>query len=264
MAKLKEFIDRKAPWDATRRDWNRPWLAYTKSQSQWNKLLQRAERGDAEAEWEVGDCYREGCRDRQRRVIVGRSRRKALLWLRRAAEHGSSAAQNTLGVMLTNGHGSKNIQEALSWLRKAFKSGHSIAAQNIAITYRENGDLRKAVEWFRKSAESSDGDALVLLGVHYYWGKGVSKQPVTALRCFRTAMKSKFICEAGKEDACFWLGLAYFEGKGVPMSLRRAIELFERANVDDDNPAARTMLEHARRAMARGQHGLSKSSSPKA
>ena len=83
---------------------------------------------------------------------------------------------------------------ALFWLRKAFHAGAAGAAQNIAITYRENGDLRTAVKWFRKSTDSGDGDALVQLGIHYYWGKGTRKNywgkgtrknHKAAVQCFR-------------------------------------------------------------------------------
>jgi TPR repeat protein len=164
---------------------------------------------------------------------------------RRAAEHGLSAAQNTLGVVLSNGDGvGKNVDEALSWLRKAFRAGDTCAGQNIAITYREIGDLRTAVKWFRKSADAGDGDALIQLGIHYYWGKGVRKNPKAAIRCFRMASKAKFISEGGRDDAFFLLGVAYSEGEGVRTSIPNARRLFKRANVDNDHPAARRMLLH--------------------
>jgi TPR repeat protein len=50
-----------------------------------------------------------------------------------------------LGVLLGNGNGvRKNVEEALLWLKKSFRAGDSCAAQNIAITYRETGDLHTA------------------------------------------------------------------------------------------------------------------------
>jgi TPR repeat protein len=83
-----------------------------------------------------------------------------------------------LGVLLSNGNGvRKNVKEALVWLRKAFRAGDSCARHNIAVTYREKGDLKTAVKWFRNAAEADDHDALIQLGIHYYWGKGVRKNP---------------------------------------------------------------------------------------
>ena len=236
-------IDSESPWRVTLRDWNYRLYIYKMSASEWRALLARAKQSEPEAEWEVADRYGDGCKDHSGKILVKRSRRKAAQWFRRAAQHGLSPAQNTFGVLLSNGDGvKKDIGEALSWMRKAFHAGDTCAAQNIAITYRQMGNLRTAVRWFRKSADAGDGDALIQLGIHYYWGKGVRKNPRGAVRCFRGATKSRNISEVGRDDAFFLLGLAYFEGKGVGASVRNARKLFERANIDNDNPAARKML----------------------
>jgi len=243
MAKRQSLIDSESPWRVTLRDWNYRLYTYKMSASGWRTLLARAKQGDPEAEWEVADRYGEGCKNHSGKILVKRSRKKAALWLRRAAQHGLSPAQNTLGVILSNGDGVKrDIDEALSWLRKAFHAGDTCAAQNIALTYRQIGDLRTAVKWFRKSADAGDGDALVQLGIHYYWGKGVRKNPRAAVGCFRAATKVKYISEVGRDDAFFLLGVASFEGKGVKPSIKNAKKMFERANIDNDNPAARKML----------------------
>jgi len=237
-------IDSESPWKVTLlRDWNWPLYTYKMSASEWRALLGRAKQSDPEAEWEVADRYGDGCKNHSGKILVKRSRKKAAQWFRRAAEHGLGPAQNTLGVLLSNGDGvKKDIGEALSWMRKAFHAGDTCAAQNIAITYRQIGDLRTAVKWFRKSADAGDGDALVQLGIHYYWGKGVRKNPKAAVRYFRVATKAKYISEVGRDDAFFLLGVAYFEGKGVRASVRNAKKLFERANIDNDNPAASKAL----------------------
>jgi len=190
------------------------------SGSEWKTLLARAKGGNPEAEWEVADRYADGCKDKRGKIIVRRSATKAAQWFRQAAEHGSSPAQNNLGILLGNGDGvRKNVQEALSWLRKAFHSGDSFAAQNIAITYRENGDLKAAVKWFRQSADGGDGDALIQLGIHHYWGKGIRRNHKAAVQCFRMATKARDISEYGRDDAFFFLGIAYCEGRGVRASI---------------------------------------------
>lgn len=236
-------IDSESPWRVTLRDWNWPAYTYKMSASEWRALLAQAKRGDPEAEWEVADRYSDGCKNRSGKILVKRSRKKAARWFRRAAEHGLGPAQNTLGVLLSNGEGiRKNVDEALSWLRRAFRAGDACAAQNIAITYRQIGDLRTAVKWFRKSADAGDGDAMIQLGIHYYWGKGVRKNPKAAVRCFRIATKTKHISEAGRDDAFFFLGVAYSEGESVRASIGTARKLFERANIDKDHPAASKIL----------------------
>jgi TPR repeat protein len=239
-------VDSESPWRVTQRGWN--WAySYKTSVSEWQFLLARAKNGDREAEWEVADRYADGCKDKRGRVIVRRSPPRAAQWFRRAAEHGSVPAQNNLGVLLSNGNGvRKNVKEALVWLRKAFRAGDSCARQNIAITYRENGDLKTAVKWFRKAAEADDHDALIQLGIHYYWGKGVRKNPRAAVQCFRTAAKAKNISGGGRDDAFFFLGIAYHEGCGVRASVPNARRLLKRANIDGDHVAADRMLRKLR------------------
>lgn len=240
-------IDSESPWRVTLRGgWN--WsYGYKTSASEWQSLLARARNGDREAEWGVADRYADGCKDRRGKVIVRRSALKAVHWFRRAAEHGSSSAQNSLGILLGNGKGiRKNTAEALSWLRKAFRAGDSCAATNIAITYRENGDLRAAFKWFRRAAEADDGDALIQLGIHYYWGKGVRRNPREAVRCFRTATRVKNISGIGRDDAFFLLGMAYHEGCGVQASIAKAKKFFKQADIDGDHVAADKMLRKLR------------------
>ena len=239
-------IDSESPWKVTLRNWN--WsYSYKGSVSEWQSLLARARNGDREAEWEVADRYADGCKDKRGKVIVRRSAAKAARWFRRAAERGSAPAQNHLGILLGNGSGvRKNVEEALSWLRKAFRAGDSCAAQNIAITYRENGYLKTACKWFRRAAEAGDGDALIQLGIHYYWGKGVRRNPRAAVRCFRSATKAKNISGVGRDDAFFFLGIAYHEGRGVQASKPNARKFFKQANIDSDHAAADKMLSKLR------------------
>ncbi len=235
-------IDPKSPWKVTLRNWN--WsYSYKTSISEWNSLLARAKNGDPGAEWEVADRLADGCKDHQGKIIVRRSAAKAVRWFRRAAEHGSVPAQINLGVLLGDGRGvRKNVDEALIWLKKALRAGDSGAAHNIAITYRENGNLRAAFQWFRRAADAGDGEALVQLGIHYYWGKGCSLNPRAAVHCFRAATNSKNISGSGKDDAFFFLGVSCQEGRGVPVSLPNARKFFKRANIDGDHPAAAKAL----------------------
>lgn len=239
-------IDSESPWGVTQRGWN--WsYSYKTSVSEWKSLLARARNGDREAEWEVADRYADGCKDKRGKLIVRRSAAKAAKWFRRAAEHGSGPAQNNLGILLGNGDGvGKNVEEALLWLRKAFRAGDLCAAQNIAITYRENGDLKTAFKWFRRAAEAGDGNALIQLGIHYYWGKGVRRNPRAAVRRFRAATKVKNISGMGRDDAFFFLGIAYHEGRGVQSSISNAKKFFKRANIDSDHVAADKMLSKLR------------------
>jgi uncharacterized protein len=242
-------VDSRFPWKLPRANGEFPPYPFRMSVAEWQALLAKAERGDPEAEWGVAGRFEDGCKDKKGKILVRRSARKAAEWLRRAAEHGCASAQNNLGILLGDReHADRDPREALVWLERAFRAGNSSAASNIAITHRQNGNFRKAVQWFRKSVASGDDDALIQLGIHYYWGKGVRKNPIAAVRCFRRATKGKNICESGRDDAFFYLGIAYLEGKGVRASIPSARKLFQRANIDNDHPAARSVLQELTRA----------------
>ncbi len=232
--------DSRFPWELPRVNGDLPPHPHIMSIAEWEALIAKAKQEDPEAEWEVAGCFEDGCKNRKGKILARRSAKKAGVWLRRAAEHGCASAQCNLGVLLGDAdRADGDPREAILWLKRALRGGVSCAALNIAITYRQDGDFRKAVHWFRKSVTSGgDDDALIQLGIHYYWGVGVRKDPVAAVRCFRKAAVGTDICEASRDDAFFYLGIAYLEGKGVRASIATARKLFQRANLDNDHPAA--------------------------
>jgi TPR repeat protein len=63
------------------------------------------------------------------------------------------------------------------------------------------------------------------------------------VRCFRKAITSKYISQAGREDAMFHLGTAFHEGRGVKQSNALAIRWLSQANKDDDHAGARNLIE---------------------
>jgi TPR repeat protein len=242
-------VDPLSPWNLPTLFRRFPKYRAKMSAVEWKNLLIKAKGGDSEAEWRVAELYSDGCKDRRGRILVRVSNRKAVEWYRRSAEHGCSGAQNTLGVILGGNYGiEKNVPEALLWLKRAFRGGDSgCAPTNIAIIYRENGDFRQAVRWFRKVDASHDDSVLIQLGIHFYWGKGVRADHHAAVRCFRKAIQGKNRSECDRDDANFYLGIAYLEGKGVIKSLRMAKGHFEQANRDNDHLAAQRLLKQLER-----------------
>lgn len=213
------------------------------SVTEWETLLQKAEDGDMEAQWEVADRYHDGCRDDNGDVLVKASSANAVEWFRKSAEAGYAPAQNNLGVMLGDGDGvDKDADLAIYWLKKAYRAGDSCAPQNVAMTYRDMGKFKRAIHWFNKCAVTGDDNAILQIGIHYFWGKGARKNYSKAVECFQKAIKGKNIAEASRDDAHFYLAIAYLEGKGFPKSIPTARKLLKRANKDNDHPAARELL----------------------
>jgi TPR repeat protein len=247
--RIYSVVDPASPWRLPSLYRGFPNYALKMSAVEWKNMLSKAKWGDAEAEFGVATNYDDGCKDRRGRILVRVSNRKAVEWYRRSAEHGCGSAQNNLGVILGGNNGvEKNVPEALLWLKRAFRGGDTGSApNNIAVTYRENGNLRQAVSWFRKVDASHDDSVLIQLGVHSYWGKGVRTDYQAAVRYFRRAIRGKNMSECDRDDANFYLGIAYLEGNGVRKSVKMAQKHFERANRDNDHLAAQRLLKQLRR-----------------
>ena len=80
-----------------------------------------AERGDVDAQAELGSIYLEG-------RGVPQNYEEALKWFRKAAEKGHAGAQFHLGIMYAKGLGTKrDYDEAIKWLRQAAKQNYGPA-----------------------------------------------------------------------------------------------------------------------------------------
>ncbi|MCL2102850.1 MAG: sel1 repeat family protein [Syntrophorhabdaceae bacterium] len=76
-------------------------------------IKRAAEKGDAKAQFNLGNMYLEG-----RGVALNDA--EAAKWFRSAAEQGVSEAQHNLGAMYFEGRGvTKNETEAVKWFRLA-------------------------------------------------------------------------------------------------------------------------------------------------
>ena len=243
--RIYSVIDPVSPWLLPSSYSGFPKYPGKMSAGEWKNLLAKAKGGDAEGELRVAELYSDGCKDMRGRVLVRVSNRKAAEWYRRSAEHGCGSAQNTLGIILAGNYCvEKNVPEALLWLKRAFRGGDTeSAANNIAVTYWENGKLREAIRWFRKIDAKYYDCVFIQLGIHVYWGKGVRTDHQAAVRYFRKAIRGKNMSECDRDDANFYLGIAYLEGKGVRKSLRMAQKHLERANRENDHLAAQRLLK---------------------
>ena len=88
-------------------------------------LLTQAERGDPEAQLEVGEMYVAG-RDVPQNDVV------AFAWYRQAAEQGVAAAQFNVGLMYSAGRGvPQDEAEAVTWYQKAAAQGLTEAVDEV-------------------------------------------------------------------------------------------------------------------------------------
>lgn len=214
------------------------------TRKQWGQLQRKAQEGDAEAQLDVGSWLEDGLTDSNGSVLARRDARAAVRWYRLSATAGHSFAQINLGNCLSTGSGvRRDDAEALRWYKRALRQGNNTAANNIATVYRDHGDNRRTVFWYRRAVACGDADALVEIGWRYYEGVGVKCDAGAAVRCFREAIASKEISQAGREDAMFHLAVAFHEGRGAKKSAARALRWASLANKDDDHARARDLIE---------------------
>lgn len=88
--------------------------------------MEKAEQGDAKAQYEVGFMYYFG--DDEGEI----DKEKAFVWLKKSAEQGYADAQYILGFMYENGDGtSTNQAEAIRWYKKSAEQGHKKAQEKL-------------------------------------------------------------------------------------------------------------------------------------
>lgn len=88
-------------------------------------LLPLAEQGYPLAECQVGYFYAEG-------LGVERDLDRALLWTRRAAEHGDRDGQFNLGCFYEKGTAlARSMEQAALWYQRAARQGHTEAAERL-------------------------------------------------------------------------------------------------------------------------------------
>jgi TPR repeat protein len=215
------------------------WWSY-KENAEKAKLAQKvadsrsnAERGDAQAQHNLGNLYYHG-------EGITQDYGEAVRWYRVAAQQGYAKAEDALGYMYRYGHGvPQDNAEAVLWFRKAANQGDPGALVNLALSYY-NGqgisqDYAQAASLYREAANQGSAEGEDGLGLMFYHGYGVPQDYTEAARWFGKAADQGMA--AGQYD----LGILYYYGRGVPQDRWEARRRFRQAAEQGDEHA-RTLL----------------------
>lgn len=191
------------------------------SQQELDSLIQMAESGDAEAQYQLGRKYYDG-------TDLTLNYQEAANWFALAADQGHASAQNSLGYCHYNGYGVEQDSVAAKiWFQKAAEQGNEIAQFNLAQCYQSGvgvtRDLEQAVKWYQKSSDRDYPDAQYELARCYQNGEGVIRDLTLASEYFAKA------ADQGFAEAQASLGDMYRYGDGVTRDLQKAFDLFEKA-----------------------------------
>ncbi len=116
---------------------------YTTALKEWKPL---AVQGDADAQYNLGQMYRQG-------KGVTQDYKAAAKWYRLAAEQGNAKAQFMLGWMYCQGHGiTQDFIRAHMWWNIAASPGDEMAAEmrNIVAKEMTSADISKAQDLARE------------------------------------------------------------------------------------------------------------------
>lgn len=191
-----------------------------------NYIVEKANEGDSDAEYQLGKCYEDGLGEFHQDYTT------AVQWYLKAAKKGHADAMNKMGVYY---FGKKEYKEALKWFESSAKEGNQKARYNMGLLYmnKEYGmkDITKAFYCYTLAAEAGVPQAQLELGLCYYYGIGTTKYGTKAVLWFERAAKQ------GLDEAQYLLGQCYFTGEGVERNYTKAFQYFKMAADQNYAPA---------------------------
>jgi TPR repeat protein len=178
------------------------WAEYYKPEPYSAELVKKAEEGDAEAQYNLGQCYENG-------QVGIKDNKEAVKWYIKSAEQGYAKTAFALSRCYEDGKGvPRDKNEARKWFIKGVESNDESELLRILDSiYYEGGeggeekktllcrrlaelgnvkaqrelggrdnlnyvDRKESMEWLTKAAEQGDAEAQFMLGQRYQRGSG--------------------------------------------------------------------------------------------
>ena len=207
--------------------------------------------GHADALALMGQFYEEG-------LGVSGDLQTAADWYKKAAEKGSAIGQQHLGHFYQAGRGVPlDYQKALEWFTKAHEQGNTEATGDLATMYLMglgvDRDCEKALALSREAAEGGSQFGMYLLGVLYYHGDCVAQDYLEAYSWFKAS------AELGNIDAPYYIGMIYKLGHGITKDEAKAEDWMRKAaglnNGIAQNELGLWSYERGMEAEAKGEEG---------
>ena len=160
---------------------------------------------------------------------------KDLKQIIKMANSGDPKAQFVLGFSYAYGLDvPKSIKRAVSWYKKSAEQGFAMAQFQLGVIYSlgdSQPDYVKAVKWYNLSAEQGYSGAQYNLGVMYAKGLGIDQDYKKATELYEKAANQ------GHLEAQFNLGLMYYYGEVVRKDHKKAANWFKKAAEKGDGTA---------------------------
>ena len=187
-------------------------------------IFERANSGDANAQFDLGLLYRHG-------DVVEQNHEKAVKWYSLSAGQGNINAQINLGYMYTYGFGvEQSDYEAFYWYGQAAKQGNPGALYYYGVMHFNGYGVElttpnrmRGVNLILRAARQGNVNAQLAMGNIFEYGLIGVYNTLRSYKWYRDAANS------GSVQGKFNLGVLYFRGHSVDQSYDRAFKLFEDA-----------------------------------
>ncbi|WP_070969595.1 tetratricopeptide repeat protein [Vibrio sonorensis] len=130
----------------------------TPSSSEFQQTKNRAEAGEAQAQYELATWYQSG------EQSLKQSDEIAMQWYEKAAEQDHALAQTSLGFIYEQGYGvDVDYKQALQWYEKAASQWYEVAMYRLGRLYEFGLGVEQNYEqsayWYRLAVDEESADA---------------------------------------------------------------------------------------------------------
>ena len=151
-------------------------------------LTQKADNGDADAQYRLGLRYTNGSG-------VEQNYQTATAWFDKAADANHAGAQYMAAVNYSTGRGAaENRSKAVRLYTKAANQGHARSQYQLATAYANGLGTEKDLAWaarlYGKSARQGHASAMFSLGVFWATGRGLPADSVRGLSWIELAVSN--------------------------------------------------------------------------
>jgi TPR repeat protein len=160
----------------------------------WKRFLLRlrtaAESGDSDAMYALGCWLQEGLTNDRGEIISQPAPGEAVGWFELAAEQSHPLALHHLAYCYDAGLGVKADRlRAIELYRDAVKAGEPLSAVNLAICYREDGNVRAYRRWIERAARSGSTEAKLQLAEWQLTRRTTKIQKKRAMKALRALVR---------------------------------------------------------------------------
>lgn len=189
---------------------------YIEDMKRWQP---KAEAGDAEAQFQLGQMYALGHGFKQ-------NFKTAADWYKKAAQQSHAKARTALGLLYSFAAISSDNNDETDWLEKAAAQDEPIAQVLLGDFAKGQDKYDDARKWYNQAAINGSADAMLGIAKLYENGEGVSKDLEQARQWNEKASEQKKI----SADAMGEIGLYYATGSGgFSKNMNKSREWYEKA-----------------------------------